>query len=276
MGSFDPRILRIGVEIGGQMNVYDGLWVTASGKKFANPLQNECEIRIANLRKESRDYLLTETSPFNDTQQRKRVFVDAGRESFGTFRVFEGDITACSPSQPPDITLTLKAKTGQFSKGNVIAQAHAPSTALSEIARAVAASLSLPLVFEAKDKNIANYSFTGGALRQVDKLAQAGGVSAYVDDDTLIVRDYNVPLNQVTHTLNSKSGLIGIPEPTEQGVRVKFFLDPATKLGGELVLESEINPSVNGSYVIYELAFDLSTRDVPFYYIAECKRKGAK
>lgn len=276
MASLDPRIVRIGIEVNGELRTYDGLWLSATGTKFANPLQNECEVKIANLAQDVRDYLLTETSPFNANKTPKRIILDAGRQSTGVFRLFEGDITECSPSQAPDVTLTIKAKTGQFSKGKIIAKSQAAQTKLSRIAQDVADSLSLSLVFEAQDKSIANYSFTGAALKQVEKLSEAGNVNAYVDDKLLVVKDYNVPLKQVTHTLSAESGMIGLPETTEQGVKVKYLLDPKTQLGGELIVDSKINKAVSGPYVIYKLGFEITSRDVPFYWIAECKRKGAK
>lgn len=276
MPAFDPRILRIGIEVDGQLRVYDDLWMSATISKFANPLQNEAEVKIANLTRDARDFLLTETSPFNQLKKPRKLFIEAGRESIGAFALFQGDITEGTPSQPPDIILTLKAKTKQASKGVVLAQAYGAREQLSTIAKGVADALGLALVFEAQDKTVANYSFTGGALKQVDKLGEAGRVNAYVDDDRLIVKDYNVPLAQATHVLSKSSGLIGVPELNAQGVKVKYLLDPKSQLGGEIELESEIYPTVNGKYVIYKLSYEVSNRDTPFYCIAECKRKGAK
>lgn len=271
----DQRIVRVSIEVNGELRTYEELWISANGSKFANPLQNECEIRISNLSKEVRDFILTETSPFNANRTPKRIILEAGRESTGTFRLFEGDITEASPSQAPDITLTIKAKTGQFSKGTIVARSEAPSVLLSKIAGNVAKDLGLTLVFEAKDKNIANYSFTGGALKQVDKLSQAGNVNAYVDDTKLIVKDYNAALNGITHTLSEQSGMIGLPEITEQGIKVRYLLDPNSQLGGELKVDSKVNPAATGDYVIFALSFEVSNRETPFYTIAECKRKGA-
>lgn len=276
MASIDPRVVKVGIEINGELRVYENLYVTASGTKFANPLQNECEIKIANLSKEVRDYLLTETSPFNTNKTPKRVIIDAGRESTGTFRLYEGDITECIPSQAPDIMLTLKAKTGQFNKGTIVAVSQAPQVPLSRIAKDVADSLSLSLVFEAKDKNISNYSFSGAALKQVEKLSAAGHVNAYIDDKNLVVKDYNEPLQGVSYTLSAETGMVGIPEATEQGIKVKYLLDPKSQLGGQLTVESEANKALSGDYVIFKLSFDISSRDTQFYWIAECKRKGAK
>ena len=79
----DPRLLRVGFEIGGQLKLYDDLAITASGTKYANANQNECELKITNLDKETRDYLLTDSSPFNKNKTRKILTVEAGRVSTG-------------------------------------------------------------------------------------------------------------------------------------------------------------------------------------------------
>ena len=155
MPAFDPRILRIGIEVDGQLRVYDDLWMSATISKFANPLQNEAEVKIANLTRDARDFLLTETSPFNQLKKPRKLFIEAGRESIGAFALFQGDITEGTPSQPPDIILTLKAKTKQAAKGIVLAQAYGAREQLSTIAKGVADALGLAMVFEAQDKAIA-------------------------------------------------------------------------------------------------------------------------
>lgn len=273
MPEFDSRILRIGVEVEGQLRVYDNLAMTASVRKFANPLQNEAEVKISNLTSDVRNFLLTETSPFNRARRPGRIVIEAGRVSTGPFQLFVGDVTEAAPTQPPDIALTIKAKTKQRSKGLVVAVSHGAQEKLSVVAQGVATALGLSLVFEAKDRDVARYSFTGGALKQVDKLGQIGRVNAYVDDDRLVVKDFDQPLNATTYVLSKRTGLVGIPELTEHGVKVKFLLDPQAKLGGRLDLESDIYPAVNGSYSIYTLAYELATRDTPWYCIAECKRR---
>ena len=44
-----------------------------------------------------RNYILTETSPFNKNKTPKKLIIEAGRVSTGTARLFVGDITASSP-----------------------------------------------------------------------------------------------------------------------------------------------------------------------------------
>jgi hypothetical protein len=272
MAELDPRIVRVGIEIGGQLQTYDGLAIVATGTKYANANQNEAEIKITNLNEATRDYILTETSPFNKSKARKRVILEVGRRSYGYSTCYMGDIVSSVGSQPPDITLTLKCATGNFSKSDVI-QRSAPGVAsLKGIAAQAAQDLGLSLNFEAADKQIGNYSFTGSALRQVDKLGTAGGINAYVDDGTLVVKPKGQPLTGSTRVINVDTGMIGIPEFTERGIKVKMLYDNTTKLGTGLDVRSRMNPAANGLYDVYKLGFEIASRDTPFYLIAEAAR----
>lgn len=268
----DPRIVRIGIEVNGQIRYYEGLDITASGTKYANPIQNECEIKITNLARETRDYILTESSPMNANRTRKQVYVEAGRESYGAALLFKGDIVSVTGGQPPDISITIKAQTGAWEKGNIVSVSHPGQEKLSTIAAQTAKSMGLTLDFQAKDKNVSNHNFTGAALKQVDKVGTAGAVNAYVDDGRLVVKDLNIPLTGRLRELSLDTGMVGAPEFTEQGVKVKFLLDNQTTLGSGLRIESVMNPAANGEYVIYKLGFEVASRDTPFYFIAEATR----
>ncbi|MDR2093033.1 MAG: hypothetical protein LBP58_06940 [Azoarcus sp.] len=274
MAEFDPRIVRLGIEVGGKLKTYEGLALTASGSKSANALQGEATIKVMNLDRDTRDFLLTETSPYNRNRRRKQVFLDAGRLSTGTMRIFQGDITSATISQPPDIAMTLKARTCNFFKGELVAKSH-PTTNLSAIARNVANDLGLELVFEATDKKIANFSFTGPALGQLDQLGAAGNVDSFIDGDTLVIKDKAAPLKNVSRTLSEDSGLIGIPEVTDRGVKITMLLASGVRLGGRIDLQSRMYKALSGSYTIYKLSFEIASRDTPFYWIAECWRPGA-
>lgn len=271
---FDPRIVQVGIEIEGQLNIYSDLYITASGQKFANSLQNECTVKISNLKKSVRDYLITETSPYNFPRKRKKIILFAGRKSTGTFKVFEGDIIGCTPSQPPDIMLTIKAKTGAFFMTDLLSNSYASTIPLSKIAGDVASGMDLTLDFQANDKNISNYNYTGSKLKQVDDLSNSGTYNAYIDDDRLVVKNSDVPLKNEAVTLNKNTGMIGTPEVTEQGIKVKYLLDPSSRPGASLTIESELNPAANGTFVIFKLSYEISNRDDQFYHIAECRRLG--
>jgi hypothetical protein len=155
----------------------------------------------------------------------------------------------------------------------MVARSQPGRSSLSQISKQVADDLGLALDFQATDKSIANYTYSGAALKQVDRLGEVGLVNAYVDDTVLIVKNANAPLNNRIKIVSLETGMIGIPEITELGVKVKFLLDNQTTLGGLLRVQSKMYPAANGDYVIYKLGFEIANRDVPFYWIAEAKRR---
>lgn len=274
MTDIDQRILRIGVEVSGQMNWYEGLQMTARGSKVVSDVQNKCAVTITNLSSAVRNYILTETSPFNKNRTPKKLIVEAGRKSTGTARLFVGDITSSSPTQPPDIGLSLHAQTGAFKKGEVVGRSGLAREKLSALAGRIKTDVGAEtLVFEVQDdKFIANYSFSGATLRQVNALAEAGGVDAYLDDETLVVKDRGKPLRNRTKVIDNTSGMIGIPEATERGVKVRILFDLQTDLGGRIDLTSELNPALDGNYTIFKIDFDLASRDTPWYLDVEASR----
>lgn len=269
----DPRIVRVGVEINGQLRWYDErYYVSAKGTKYANANQDECEVKIANLEPAARNFLLTETSPLNDNRTPKRLIVEAGRKSYGTTRLFIGDIVKAEPSQPPDIILTLKAMTGQFNKGKLVSKNQPAQRKLSDIAKEVAGDLGATLDFQADDRSIANHAYQGSAAKQIDKLSELGPVNVYLDGNVLVVKNLNVPLNGKLRKLNLDSGMIGIPRVTETGINVTMLIDNQTTIGGALEIRSVINPAANGVYAIYKLGFDVNSRETPFYLTADAVR----
>lgn len=271
METIDPRVIRVTIEIDGEARTYDGLNVEVRGSKTTGEVRNECEVVVTNLAKDVRNALLTDTSPFNRSRKRRRLIVEAGRARDGVFRLFEGEVTSSSPSQPPDINLSIQAQTGAFHAGVIVARSGSALSKLSEIAKQVAEDLGAALVFEAEDKQVANWAFSGAAVRQINQL-NAAGVSAYLDDDILYVKPRGEPLRGRVRVLNKDSGMVGLPEVTERGVRVTCMLDRHLQLGGTVEVQSEINPSLNGQYLIYKLDFDVANRAPQFYHIIEASR----
>lgn len=272
--ALDLRRIRIGIEVLGRIQYYEdpALRIKVSGTKYANPLQNDCSVTISGLKQSTRDYLLTETSPFNQNRTPKRLIVEVGRVSTGLFRLYTGDIVSAEPGPPPELDITLKSKTQNAQAGNVISTAGGASSQLSALARKVASDMGLTLEFQAQDKNISNYQHSGAALAQVKKLQEVGGVSAYIDDDKLVVKDISRPLSGRVRILNMNTGMVGIPKITEKGVNVQFLIDPETALGGALQIDSLLNKAANGDYVITQLAFDAQSHDTPFFYNATATR----
>jgi len=268
----DKIIVRVGIEVNGKINVYEGLYIKATGIRFANANQNECTVEIYNLKKETQDYILSETSPFNKNRTQKKLFLDAGVESTGVTRIFSGNIVSSSPTQPPDIAVQLKCLTGNYLKGKIVSINEAPTASLKQVSGAVAKSLGVGLDFQAEDTPVSNYSYTGAASKQVNALGELGAIDVYVDNDMLVVKDARVPLTNRLTVVNENTGMIGIPETTERGVKVKLYLDGQTTVGGRLRLTSRIYPALTGDYAVFKLGFEISNFSDPFWWIIEAAR----
>jgi hypothetical protein len=268
--SLDPRIVRLDIEVNGQIKTYENLFISAVGVRYGNPLQNECEITIYNLDKATQSYILSETTPYNDNHTAKTVRLYAGRQSYGTTLIYVGNVVYSGITQPPDIGVILRCLTGNFLKMTTINVAQPGQTTTEQISKALSESADLILNFQATDKLVSNYAYTGSVLQQIEAVAALGYLNVFSDNDELIVKDGGVPLRGEIKEVSAATGMIGIPELIEQGIRVKFFIDNKTTLGQGIHLVSEQYPAINGIYVIYQLAFIITNRLTPFYFIADC------
>lgn len=278
----DERVIRVSIDLPGRVVTFENLAITVQGAKYTNAIRGDCTVSIANMEKEKADFILKESTPFNVARRvretgvlkRRSITVEVGRRSIGTTLLYKGDIMFASISEGPDIVLTLQAKTSIFSSGSTVTVTETEDAPFSRIANKIASSLGLDFDFSATEKTISNYSFSGSALKQVDKLNDQGDYEAFIDGATLRVLDKDKAVPGKIRFLNSSNGLVGIPRATERGVSVTMLWDAQTVIGGLLRLESERYPAVNGDYKIYKLAYNLTNRDVPFYYLAECQRLG--
>jgi hypothetical protein len=269
---FDPRIVRVTLQIENTLKTYEDVLINISGTKYANALQNDCQIQLFNLDTQTQNYILTQTSPFTMNQVPKSIIVEAGRQSYGTTKIYEGNIVSSLLSQPPDIGVTLRCLTGNFQKGNILSRGQPSQISLFQISKQLTQDLKTSLTFQASDKLLSNYIYSGPVLNQINTVATAGGVNVFIDDSVLVVKNNNAPINNTLTIISQETGMIGIPEVTEIGVKVKFFINRDTVLGGGLRVISTKNPAATGNYVIYKLGFEISNRETPFYYIAEASR----
>lgn len=276
--AFDDRIVQVGIQIDGQLMLYENLDIRASGVKLYSATASRCSVRISNFTRQNRDYILSKATPLNSPDNpRQNIYMtlDVGRQSYGTFRLFEGNAWAFGATQPPDIGITLESITNNLSSGLVQSVSFGPMTPLSAIAAKIANGNGLALDYKVTvDKQIANYSYTGPVNKQVQKLCEMGGIIAYVDGGTLYVRDAK-PMGAVQDEpvilLSQDTGMIGVPQPNMMGVTVKALVTGSIKIGSQVNIQSIINPSANGQYTVWAIEFDVANRSDPFWYTLHCR-----
>lgn len=271
----DQRVVIVTLIADGVSTTYEGLSVEAKGIKASETVMSQCDVTILNLKSEDRERILKETNPFFINQgKRISIIVEAGRESYGTTVLYTGRVFRSRATPKPNLGVVLKCIQGFDNKAKIVSRSATEITNLSSIARWVAEDNGYNLSFEITDKKIARYSFTGSAQAALSQLeALADGANVYVDNKTLYIKNSDQPAKGLPVRILDKSTGLLWADGTEYGIKVKMLFDSVTRIGGQIDLTSEVNPSLNGSYVVRKLPFHITSRGQPFYYVAECNRR---
>ena len=294
MNAFDNRLITVGIQLigangqpeGSALSYDQSFYILATGTMFTDGNIGECGLRIDNIDKKTRDYLVQKTSPWVFPPAQRlyaNITLDVGRQSSGTFRLFEGQASAANPSQPPDIGLTFTSLTMGALLGNIGTLSAGPNIDFKQLCQQVAASLpnpatggkGIPLNYQvSKSYTVSNYAFNGALINQVHKLNTLAPVNAVIFNNTLVVVDSGQPLTDAPIIVSSMTGMIGVPEINELGVRVKVLIGgtPQIKPLSKITIQSNLNPAANGTWTVYKLGFEVASRDTSFYYILDCRQ----
>lgn len=268
---FDPRILSVELEFEDQSLVYKGpMGISVQGSKSVSSMQNSATITISNLTKEHRDYILANCNQNLAANYKvRRVRVKVGRESFGDWQMFMGDIVSANITQPPDIKVVLKCLTNAVDRTQWWAFSNTGAVTLEKLVQETAGVMGLSYRIDSRvDKGmvIPHFTFNGPAAAMIVRLSELANLRVYCDDDTIVVTNWDAGLSNTIVDVNANTGMIGIPEFTEYGVKVRTLVDRNIVLGGAIRLRSEMIPVMDGDYVITRIDYDMTTRDTAFYY----------
>lgn len=253
----------------------DGLAFRAKVSRKRGQVLSEANISIANLSRSDVEYLTTYMSPYINPGIRKKINVYAGYDTTGYGRIFTGDIYKALPSDMPDTWLNIEAKSLYY-QNRVPISYSAQNVTMQEAGQSVANQLGLDFEWQADtQKTIDVFNFRGSKAQLIDKYNSFGDVVAFEDNGVLKVQNKDAKRGKGQIKLISKdTGMIGIPEPDQFGVKVKSLLDPSLACGDWIRVQSDRLKSVNGEYQIYTLDFDITSREQAFYCDIYAKNYG--
>lgn len=255
----------------------EGLAIKGKVSRKGGSTQAEAQVSIANLPQEDIEFLTTYSSPYMKPKTKKLIRIYAGYSKTGWGQIFAGDIEEAIPADMPDTWLNIKAKSLfyanrtplSFGVNNIKSQ---------DLAQSIAKELGLNFEWQASSqKTFDQFQFTGsktGLIKQYNKLDD---VTMYEDNGVLRVVDKvtSQPTSDKGVKLISKdSGMIGIPEPDQYGVKVQCLLDASLNLSKWIKVESVKLPTINGYYQVYDLDFDFANREQNFYCHIYAKASG--
>jgi hypothetical protein len=275
LSAFDSRLLEIEIVLPTQTFTFNQNYnIFVSGQKYLGAINGTCQCKIFNLTREIRQQIITLSSPLIQPRQPIFLKVSAGRVSVGLSLLYIGQVLLADVLQPPDIGIVFRAIANSAQTGAIQNVQYAANAKISEIAKGTAKIGGWQLKNECTDKTISNFSYTGTPNDGVSELNNMGGIQACVDNGTLIVIDSDKALSGSPYLLNSATGMVGIPQVTDQGVTVKMMANNQINLGGSVTIKSEINPAANGTYKIIQVMYEVSSRDQAFWYTLVCSNLG--
>lgn len=253
----------------------EGLSFRAKVSRKRGAVLSSANVQIANLTRSDIEYLSAYLSPYLNPSIRKKINIYAGYDTTGVGRIFTGDIYKALPSDVPDTWLNIEAKSLYY-QNRIPIKYSASDIPVKDVGQSIAQELGLNFDWQADtEKTIDVFNFRGSKTELIKKFNLSGDIVAFEDNGTLKVQNKGTPKKQGQIKLVSeKTGLIGIPEPDQFGVKVKVMLDPSIACGDWIKLESEMIKSANGEYNIYSLDYDIASREQSYYITIGAKNYG--
>lgn len=283
------RILTVTLDMpNGQVVLDQTLELRVRIRKDALAIQNTCSIEVINLSRTLRESLLSTFTAWNKRnletgqpgyqQTYVNVTIQAGYRAASqdtTTTVFVGQVALCSPTEmPPNIGVRLECYSQQLSKLQWITDPAPTKTTFKAYVMWAAKQMGVDkVVCETSYDNTpidnpgANVHVASDLIIDIQN-AYRPNVVAFIDDNTLYVKDVNKIIS--TAQIITVSEFIGTPMWNEWGVEFRSLFDARLSLAGAATLKSEMNPSLNQTFVISGMEYDLTSRDNAFYVHVNC------
>ena len=104
------------------------------------------------------------------------------------------------------------------------------------------------------------YSYTGLASDLLDKLSRVHGFSWWINDGRFYALDDNKTTSEGNVAISSNNGFLMRAEPMlttpwqkQMGTTIESLFNPYIIPGGSVLLDTKINPSLNGYHKVHEL-----------------------
>lgn len=243
MSQLFDRDLALSVMPPGQAGVrVTGSRVSFTVEKSSSRAPNSLEIKIYNLNDNTTALLL---------KRDYTVILEAGYKD-SVEVLYAGDILSARDEwQAPDRLTTLECGDGAKAiRSSTIFASFRGGVDAGQIFSRLSASMGLPLgPVSGLDgaQYLSGFSASGSTAGVLDTLARRLGVSWSVQDGSLVVRPLGEAIPGEIVSLSEKTGLLGSPERTERGVRVKSLLQPRIGPGRKIRLDSRL---IKGDFVV--------------------------
>jgi hypothetical protein len=194
--------------------------------------------------------------------------LEAGDEQNGLALVFTGAITEAWQffQDQPDCFMHIVAMTTFAPKRKPVPpRSYAGATDVVNIMSALASDMGL--TFENSGVSgvvLSNPYLPGTAFDQMQKVKEAAGINAVIDNGTLAIWPKGQARSGPEVLISRETGMIGYPVSSQNGIIVSTLFNPNLRWGGKVKVQSSDIPRANGEWAIL----------VALTHELECERPG--
>ena len=237
---------------GDNVKIITGLPTEVNVSQAGFPSLDQAKISIFGINQadlESLTFLSFKTLYYN----RNEIEVYAGDDE-GMSLVFQGDIINSKPDYngAPDVPLVIDAISGYYQGLSAVPPyTFKGSIPTSTIIEQLCAEMDYAFVNEGETKQAVNPYLKGSPIQKIRQLAKSYNLDVNITGKTVTLRksDGN---RKIIAAINKDSGLIGYPEFTNMGIKLRCEFMPELKIGDEIEVKS-IVPKASGRWRIFSL-----------------------
>lgn len=263
--SFTKKIIEVRITLnsgtfsgGANTKVIRGLPVKAAIQRPGFPARDNAKISITGINQEDLEALTFLAFRPMTYAQNNKVSVYAGDEKEGLSLVFMGDIVTSVPNYnaAPDVVLEIDAMAGYYA-GLLAVPPYTfkGSIPVSSILQEICQKARFVFVNEGETKSVLNPYLKGSPIQKIITLANNYNLNIVVSGETVTLKPSQGD-RQVVSVLNKDSGMIGYPDFTANGIRVKSEYLPTVNVGDLIKVES-IVPKATGLWSVISVNHSL-------------------
>lgn len=269
MASFTKKQIEVRITLAagsfggkGTEKVINGLPVSVEVSKTGGDEKPSCKISIGGMAYSDMEQLTT--LAFRPLQTKKNlVAIFAGDEENGLSQVFAGEITQASAdfNAAPDVTFDIEAMSGYYPS----LKPAGPQTISGEVGVADFISQQAQIMgYDFRNEGVTtklkDTILNGTPMQKARAAARQAGANLLIDDNTLLLLPPGKERKGTTVLLSDKSGLMGYPSFSSEGITLDAIYNPAFQLNGLIEVKS-IVPKASGTWRITKLEHKLSANN---------------
>lgn len=269
MASFTKKQIEVRITLAagsfggkGSEKVINGLPVSVEVSKTGGDEKPSCKISIGGMTYSDMEQLTT--LAFRPLQTRKNlVAVFAGDAESGLSQVFAGEITQASAdfNNSPDVKFDIEAMCGYYPALIPAGpQTVAGDVPVADIISQQAQAIGYEFRNEGVTTKLKNTILNGTPLQKARAAARQAGATLLIDDNALILLPPGKERKGTTVLLSDKSGLMGYPSFSSEGITLDAIYNPSFQLDGLIEVKS-IVPKASGLWRITKLDHKLAAND---------------